>query len=210
MADTGRPRALDNAKRREICVLIAAGYPMVIVAEHVGCSRRTIRRELERNPQFEESFRRAKIAGELEPLSTIRKAASSNWRAAAWYLERLNPQRFGKRNPVMVRPDEVQETINSLMLEVLESIKQEPLRGLLMRKLMRVAGLLQEAVKDHEKYSGTIKPLTLKDLPHIPGMMPDEIAEIVEFLEEENENENENEQESKEGLEGENKEDLSQ
>jgi hypothetical protein len=175
VAEPGRPRALDDAKRREICVLLTAGYSLVSVAEHVGCSRRTISRELDRNAEFADRFRRAKIAGELEPLGTIRQAARTNWRAAAWYLERTNPQRFGKRNPVLLKPDEVKETINSLMLEVLDS----------MRKLMRAAGLLDEAIRDHEKHGGGVRPATLKNLPDIPGMLPDEILEIVELLEDE-------------------------
>jgi hypothetical protein len=182
-AELGRPRALDDVKRREICVLLTAGYPLVAVAEHVGCSRRTISRELARNPEFAERLRRAKIAGELEPLSTIRQAARTNWRAAAWYLERANPQRFGKRNPVLLKPDEVQQTISSMMLEIVTLIKREPLRGLIMRKLMKAGGLITEAVTEHEKYVGGIKPANLKDLPDIPGMMPDEIAELVEYLE---------------------------
>jgi hypothetical protein len=185
VAEPGRPRALDDAKRREICVLLTAGYSLVSVAEHVGCSRRTISRELDRNAEFADRFRRAKIAGELEPLGTIRQAARTNWRAAAWYLERTNPQRFGKRNPVLLKPDEVKETINSLMLEVLDSIEREPLRGVLMRKLMRAAGLLDEAIRDHEKHGGGVRPATLKNLPDIPGMLPDEILEIVELLEDE-------------------------
>lgn len=185
MAEPGRPRLLDDAKRREICALIVSGYSLVAAADYVGCSRRTIKRELARNPEFAERFRRAKLAGELEPLGTIRSAARTNWRAAAWYLERTNPQRFGRRNPVLIRPEEVQQTINSVLLEILEEIKQEPRRGRIMQKLFAVSGQMEDVVDYHEKYIGSTKPVSQDNLPSIPGMTSEEIADLVELLEDE-------------------------
>lgn len=85
---------------------------------------------------------------------------------------------------MLIKPGEMQEAINSLMLEVLNSIKREPLRGVLMRKLMRAAGLFDVAAKEYEMSGGT-RPMSLKGLPDIPGMLPDEILEIVELLENE-------------------------
>lgn len=54
MAKGGRPRVLDEIKRREVCALISAGYSMAGAASYVNCSEKTIRREAERNSQFGE------------------------------------------------------------------------------------------------------------------------------------------------------------
>jgi len=48
--------------------------------------------------------------GELEDLDTITEASRSNWRAAAWRLERRAPQRWGKkRAPSKLSPAQVHE-----------------------------------------------------------------------------------------------------
>lgn len=99
MAVQGRPRSLDDAKRREICALISAGDSLRGAARYVGCSVATIRREAKRNPNFDQRLRHAEGAARLAPLQAMRKAASTHWRAAAWMLERTDPERFGRRRP---------------------------------------------------------------------------------------------------------------
>jgi IS30 family transposase len=51
----GRPRTLDDAKRREICALMAGGCGMRDIVRYVGCSRKTILRDARRNPISESS-----------------------------------------------------------------------------------------------------------------------------------------------------------
>ena len=41
----GRPRFLDDEKRRQVCALISAGCNVHIAAHYVGCNSITIRRE---------------------------------------------------------------------------------------------------------------------------------------------------------------------
>jgi hypothetical protein len=97
MSNPGRPRALDEYKRREICALISVGCGIEGAAKYVGVRPITIRREALRNPEFHKQLCNAELASELEPLRAIRKAADTHWRAGAWLLERTRPERFSRR-----------------------------------------------------------------------------------------------------------------
>jgi hypothetical protein len=94
----GRPRALDEYKRREICAVIHMGCSLEAAARYVGCSASTVRREANRNPEFNDALRRSGCSAQLMPLQAMREFAKKYWRAAAWLLERMDPQRFGKLN----------------------------------------------------------------------------------------------------------------
>jgi hypothetical protein len=121
MATIGRPRALDDAQRREICALISAGCGTRTAADYVGCSPSTIRREALRNPEFHEQVRSADLSCQLSPLQAIRKAAATNWRAAAWLLERTNPARYGNQR----KPAKSAEVAEAMIDELFEAIRHE-------------------------------------------------------------------------------------
>lgn len=95
----GRPRALDEMKRREICALVSAGASLQSAAEYVGCAYITVYRERRRDEAFRTQLARAKAVRQLAPLQMMRQSAQNNWRAAAWLLERADPEQFGKRRP---------------------------------------------------------------------------------------------------------------
>src|SRR3954452_18404150 len=105
MAEVGRPPALSDLKRREIAAVLSTGCSVRVAADFVGCARSTIYRELANNPDFYDQVRHLRVATLLGPLKTIHEAAKTNWRAAAWLTERLNPQDFGRRHPHMVDPE---------------------------------------------------------------------------------------------------------
>jgi hypothetical protein len=121
MSTVGRPRVLDEYKRREVCALVSAGCGIEGAARYVGCNTRTIRREALRNPDFHEQLRNAELACELEPLRAMKRAAATHWRAAAWLLERTQPNRFARRGPDAVTPAE----LDALMQRLSEAIAAE-------------------------------------------------------------------------------------
>jgi hypothetical protein len=93
----GRPRTLTQERRREFLSLIASGLGMELAARHVGCSPRTIRREMKRDPDFAFDLEFSEKKAPLNPMKALYEIAQENWRAAAWLLERLFPERFGRR-----------------------------------------------------------------------------------------------------------------
>lgn len=84
----GRPRALDETKKREICALVAAGSTVSRASRYVGCTDTTVLNEARRNRDFAEKLRRAQWQAEMDPLSALHGKAKSNWRAAAFLLNR--------------------------------------------------------------------------------------------------------------------------
>lgn len=139
----GRPRALDETKRREVCALISAGCGIDDAARYVGCAASTIRREADRNPQFDERLRRAALAAELTPLNDIRQAAKKYWRAAAWLLERANPQRFGKQDVRFLKPEQFGQYLDLLAGIVRQEVADEATRQRIAQRLLELRDLIE-------------------------------------------------------------------
>lgn len=108
----GRPRKLSESKQNEVCALIHAGCTLAAAARYVDCSVLTLQREARRNPDFYEKLRKARYSNELSPIRTLRDAAAHDWRAAAWVLERTQPQHYSKRAANSFSPQEVAELLD--------------------------------------------------------------------------------------------------
>jgi hypothetical protein len=141
----GRPRALDEVKRREICALISTGCSTIDAARYVGCAVSTIHREGKRNPQFSHDLKRAHLAAELSPLNALRHAAHTHWRAAAWLLERTNPQRFAKQNAKFIKPEDLVYFTDMFVDILVEELPEGPKR---QRIASRLAELTQHVQRE--------------------------------------------------------------
>lgn len=143
MSNRGRPRALaDEQKRRTVCAMISVGAGIEAAARQVGCSTWTIRREAQRDEDFAQRLREAETASELMPLQMLRKAASTQWRAAAWLLERSCPERFARRKPESIAPEEVKsllDTVATIMSDECPDVAQQ----------QRMIGRLEQLQQDH-------------------------------------------------------------
>ena len=117
----GRPRTLDDAKRREICALVAGGCGLREAAKYVRCSIKTIRREADRIPEFHDQLRRSEMYAQLSPLRAMQQAVGTHWRAAAWMLERAFPERFARRDPIAFGSQQARR----LLAETLDVINSE-------------------------------------------------------------------------------------
>jgi IS30 family transposase len=138
MAKIGRPRVLDESKRREICALVSAGCGIESAARYVGCAPTTIRREALRNADFHDDLRQAELAAQISPLRALRHAAATHWRAAAWLLERTNPDRFAKQNPKMFSPGDMEEFITQVAEIVADEIHDQPTRDRVYHRLLSI------------------------------------------------------------------------
>jgi hypothetical protein len=128
MAATGRPPIIDDALQTEICRLISAGHSIAACARAVGCDVKTIRRRLQRDAQFRRQVGAAEIKASSNPLAMVRRAASDNWRAAAWLLERSEPHRFGRSNPGTCRLGDVAKSFTRFIELALQQTPAGPQR----------------------------------------------------------------------------------
>lgn len=87
---------------------IEEGNYACTVALALGISERSFWRWLEKGEKansgiysrFWHAIKKAEGIREKELLGIIRKAANRNWQAAAWMLERMAPEKFGRRERI--------------------------------------------------------------------------------------------------------------
>ena len=97
----GRPPVLDEEKRRTIIAMLANGSSRRVAAGYAGCAHTTLTRTMLRDGEFAAAVIAAEKNTEIDALRRIRNASRNDryWRAAAWLLERRNPQDFAQRPP---------------------------------------------------------------------------------------------------------------
>ena len=135
MARQGRKRILDGYKRREILAILAVGGSREIAAKYVGCSVSTIQNTADRDPNFAEQLHRKEKTWEIGYLENIRAAARNerHWRAAAWALERLKPERYARRGPDVITLDQVKQLMTRFAEVVSEEVPAKMRKNVLKR-----------------------------------------------------------------------------
>jgi transposase-like protein len=108
----GRPTLLDETKTKAVVDFLERGNTYTATAKAVGINPVTLaswlkrgkelsllNRELTEQEQlfvdFSMAVEKARAMAEIRALEKIRQAGDSSWQAAAWYLERANPQEWG-------------------------------------------------------------------------------------------------------------------
>ena len=92
----GRPRVLDPKTKRMILAMLNNGLPLTRVCDVIENGRSTIRAEMGRDPRFSAAVKSARSRFENSILALIHKAASKNWTAGAWLLERRYPKTYAR------------------------------------------------------------------------------------------------------------------
>ncbi len=118
---------LDATKRQRIIALVANGSSRRKAAKFVGCSPSTITRTAARDPQFAEDLARAEENIEIHMLRALKSAATTDryWRAAAWLLERTNPEDFGARRPDLYTAAQVLELFAKLLASLHDELAED-------------------------------------------------------------------------------------
>ena len=144
MANCGRPCLLDEKKKSLILTLLRKGCSRVTAANSVRCHPKTILNTANRDPEFAEKLALAENASEFIHIENINNAGKEvkYWRASAWMLARLDPDRFGRSTPDAMTPSQ----ITSLIVQIAEIILQEiPVVQYRQQIIKRLDCLLAEA-----------------------------------------------------------------
>lgn len=112
---TGRPTKLTPALQARILKLVREGNYPETAAASLGVGRTTYYRWMERGEKcakgdeayrdFRDALLRAKATAETKALARVSKGFADKARGperAQWYLERVAPDRFGRRDKVVV------------------------------------------------------------------------------------------------------------
>jgi hypothetical protein len=179
----GRPRALTDQKQDELIHHIGLGASVAEAAQIVGVSLRTVQREAKEDEEFAQDLELARRVAPTDPYQLMLQAARTHWRAAAWLLERSDPDRFGKRPPNSCRPEQVRDLASSLIEAMLQSVPAEQ-RELLDRRLQAVADKALAAFLPAERKSELTAYRPLPDEDRDAATL-DEILEQAAAREEE-------------------------
>ncbi len=153
MAQSGGKAILDGYKRREILAILAAGGTRPMAAKYVGCTSKTIQNTAQRDPKFAEELRRRTHESEIGYLQNIRNAARDerHWRAAAWALERICPERYGPRRPHTVTVEQVKELLAQFAEIIVEEVPVAEFRKRILKRLDGLSSDLKGAPKKGTK-----------------------------------------------------------
>jgi hypothetical protein len=124
-ANPHNPREpLDAAKRDLIVTLVRLGGSRRMAAREVGCAASTITRIAARDPQFAARLDEAESKSDRKALEIINRAQDQEkyWRAAAWVLERRNPEEYGRRTPHTYTADQVMRLVSRIVGTLLPAV----------------------------------------------------------------------------------------
>lgn len=169
-----RPRALDEAKIREVCALVSVGCTIDVAAHYVGCTPVTIRREAQRNKTFKKQLRSAHINSRVLPLQALRQAAHTHWRAAAWFLERVHPNEFGRRVPDSISEPDLNDWLAKWFKILAEEVTDDEVRNALMERFGQMVenDLQQELASRDPAPVGRKRRCKPKSCPATPPVAP--------------------------------------
>ena len=134
----GRPLKLTPKVQEQICNAIRAGSYAEVAARFAGVASTTFYKWMALGDgvdakapykEFREEVESAKAVAEVRNIGLIQQAANNGtWQAAAWYLERTAPARWGRRSALEVTgaeggPVKVDVPIDELEAKVLKLIK---------------------------------------------------------------------------------------
>ncbi|MNW47468.1 hypothetical protein D3C74_247980 [compost metagenome] len=103
-ADGPRP-SITPEKRARLMEALRAGNHVETACRFAGMPKRTFYNVLEAarrddadpwDLEFEADVKKAQADAEVRNITMINKAGAEDWRAAAWFLERAYPERWGR------------------------------------------------------------------------------------------------------------------
>jgi hypothetical protein len=125
MHPSGRPREFTPGMCAELLNHVAQGASIEQAAHIVGISHRTVQRQAKADDGFQLELERALQAAPVDPERLMQQAARTQWRAAAWMLERTQPDRYGKRSPKSCSPEKLRDIVNHIIERALEATPEE-------------------------------------------------------------------------------------
>jgi len=137
----GQGGHLSPEERRNVVAILAIGSDRKTAARFLGIARRQIDESASREAEFARALTRAEAAAEIAHAKCLHAAIQDpkNWRAAVWWLERMRPDKYGKREPAV--PDEalLARWSEQVAAAIAEEVSDEATRRRVLERLRVVA-----------------------------------------------------------------------
>ena len=148
---------LDEAKKRDIIAIITVGCTRYTAARYVGCRPADIAWEIRCDKNFAQQIAKSEEAAELYYMQQIKSAAKKEqyWRAAAWVLERRNPNRYAARGAHTITFNQLARLITQIAEIVGGEIKDPDVRANILKRLNTLTTALMS--EDHKEQTPETK-----------------------------------------------------
>ena len=177
----GKP-VLDDFKKGLIINMVTEGSSQRSAAGAVGCAPSTITRTAKRDRQFGLDLLQAHELLKMRALRTMNRVADQDkhWRAAAWLLERLEPDRFALRKPFQFTLDQMKDMFKQVCKAFSQGVPSENR----VAAFRRLTELMQEYRKGQEEifvdmYFEEDDPQPPPESAGEPGAEPPEDVEMT-------------------------------
>jgi len=152
MPDPGRPSKLTPAVQEKVVQALHIGNHRKHAAQFAGIDECTLRRWMARgkNPAeeayvaFRQAVEEAEAKAHVMAMGAIAKAARTDWRAAAWMLERRLPEHYAPRSSLF----DPYRTLE--LLEEAGLIRTEEDRDRALAALAQTSGKIEQPANDQE------------------------------------------------------------
>ena len=126
---------LSQNKLDEIVAIAAIGCSRRVAAERSGYTEDDLHETTLQNPEFAARLGEAEHRTEIGLINRIHDAAKEekNWRAAAWALERINSDDFGRRRPDTITRKQCHDIRSRLVTHITQDVTDEKLRESLIQ-----------------------------------------------------------------------------
>ncbi|MCK9378567.1 MAG: hypothetical protein M0P97_00270 [Candidatus Moranbacteria bacterium] len=99
---TGRPLLITKEKEEILINMLADGMSQAKACVYVGISEDTIIRHKKKFCGFCERLETAKLETHKLAHKSIKVGMVKDWKAAAWWLERMEPERFKEKKEIEI------------------------------------------------------------------------------------------------------------
>lgn len=150
----GRPTKLTPEVRERILVAVRAGNYWETAALFAGIDKKTFYNWLKRGNQakrgiyhdFVHALEKAGAEAEIRDVTRVDQAGDTDWKAAAWRLERRNAAHWGRKDRMEVSGAEDAQPVKiQAKVEVTEEIDHDAGRIAGIIEILRGAGVLPDA-----------------------------------------------------------------
>ena len=120
----GSSRIMTPERCAKLCELLAESHTIEEASAAVGVSIRTVQRERKRDEDFDHEVLLA-LQKTPDPLKLMEQAARTHWRAAAWLLERQNPEEYARKPVNTTSPKKVAAALRFVQEAALAAMPAE-------------------------------------------------------------------------------------
>lgn len=125
-----------NLKKQKMAKYLAKGLKINEACILAGVSKRELT-EMRCDVTFEEFVQKSQARLEADQLDNITEAGEIDWKASAWFLERVYPEKYGKKDTIEHKYEIKIATFQNVVLSVINECSPQ-LKQRIMQKLKRV------------------------------------------------------------------------